>query len=126
MKTAISTPDAPAALGAYSQAIRAGNTLYISGQLGMDPATMKFTDEKCVKSQTERALVNMQNIIAKAGGNMGHVVSTTVLLANIEDFVEVNNVYAKFFPPIAKEGDIPPPARACFAVKTLPKVSRSY
>lgn len=118
--TVIETSGAPKAFGPYSQAIRAGPTLYISGQLGMDPATMEFVPGKA-PGQTERALMNIENIVKKAGGSMKDIVNVTVLLENIEDFAEVNKVYEKFFPCVEKEGDVPPPARACFAVKGLPK-----
>lgn len=113
MKKAIESKNAPAALGPYSQAIRAGNTLYISGQLGIDPATGQFAREDAA-GQARQSLANICAILEAAGATPAQVVKTTVLLADMNDFGPVNEVYAEVF---AKE----PPARSCFAVKDLPK-----
>ena len=112
---AINTPNAPAAIGPYSQAIQAGNTIYVSGQLPIDPATGAFAGED-IKAQTRQSLTNMKNILIEAGTDMSAVVKTTVLLANIADFAAMNEVYAEFF-------TAPYPARAAFQVAALPKAA---
>lgn len=116
MKKAISTAMAPAAIGPYSQAIEAGNTLYISGQLPIDPATGNFA-EGGISELTRQSLTNMQHILEEAGMTMQNVVKTTVLLADIQDFAAMNEVYATFF-------TAPFPARSAFACKDLPKGAR--
>lgn len=113
MKTVISTANAPAALGPYSQAIKANGMLYISGQLGLDPKSGQFAGDDAV-SQARQALANMQAILKEAGSSPAQVVKTIVLLADMNDFGPVNEVYAAVF---AEN----PPARSCFAVKDLPK-----
>jgi 2-iminobutanoate/2-iminopropanoate deaminase len=113
MNIAIKTENAPAAIGPYSQAIRGGDTIYVSGQLPIDPATGAFP-EGGIKEQTRQSLTNMKAILEEAGTDMGHVVKTTVLLKNIADFAAMNEVYAEFF------GE-PYPARAAFQVAALPK-----
>ena len=110
---AIHTPNAPAAIGPYSQAIQAGNTVYVSGQLPIDPATGAFAGDE-IKAQTRQSLTNMKNILIEAGTDMSAVVKTTVLLANIADFAAMNEVYAEFF-------TAPFPARAAFQAAALPK-----
>ena len=110
---AINTPNAPAAIGPYSQAIQAGNTIYVSGQLPIDPATGAFAGDE-IKAQTRQSLTNMKNLLIEAGTDMSAVVKTTVLLANIADFAAMNEVYAEFF-------TAPYPARAAFQVACLPK-----
>ena len=112
MKKVISTPNAPAAIGPYSQAIEVGNLVFVSGQIPVDPATGKVADD--VKSQAKQSLTNVKNILSTAGLSMGNIVKTTVFLAHIADFVAVNEVYASFF-----EGAFP--ARSAVAVKDLPK-----
>lgn len=109
----ICSPKAPAAIGPYSQAIEANGTVYVSGQLPIDPATGNFA-EGGIKELTRQSLTNMQNILAEAGLTMKNVVKTTVLLADIADFAAMNEVYATFF-------EAPFPARSAFAVKDLPK-----
>lgn len=111
--SAIQTSNAPAAIGPYSQGIQAGNTLYISGQLPIDPATGNFAGND-VASQTRQSLTNIRNILNQAGADMSHVVKTTVMLANIEDFSAMNEIYAQFF-------SAPYPARAAYQVACLPK-----
>lgn len=115
MKKVIATNNAPSAIGPYSQAIQAGNTLYISGQIPIDPAAgdIVATD---IKGQTEQSLKNIGAILAEAGYGYEDVVKTTVLLNDIADFVPMNEVYAQFF-----QTDCP--ARAAFAVKDLPKAA---
>lgn len=116
MKQKISTTQAPAAIGPYSQAIEAGGVLYISGQLPVDPATGQFVADD-IRELTRRSLTNIQNILAQAGLSMQNVVKTTVMLADIDDFAAMNEVYAEFFSD-------PYPARSAFAVRTLPKNAR--
>ena len=110
---AISTTKAPGAIGPYSQAIQAGDFVYTSGQLGLDPATGTFP-EGGIKEQTRQSLTNVAAILKEAGSSMANVVKTTVFLVNMEDFAEMNSVYAEFFTE-------PYPARSAVAVKTLPK-----
>ena len=113
---AIHSPKAPAAIGPYSQAIEAAGTIYVSGQLPIDPATGQFP-EGDIKELTRQSLTNMQHILAEAGLTMQNVVKTTVLLADMADFAAMNEVYAEFF-------QAPFPARSAFAVKDLPKGAR--
>lgn len=114
MNTAISTEKAPAAIGPYSQAIQAeGKTIYVSGQLPVDPATGAFAGED-IQSQTRQSLENIKAILATAGADMSSVVKTTVLLKNIADFGAMNAIYAQYFQQ-------PFPARAAFQVGALPK-----
>ena len=113
MNNAISTPNAPAAIGPYSQGIQAGSTMFVSGQLPIDPATGAFAGED-IASQTRQSLTNIKNILAAAGASMNDVVKTTVMLKNIGDFAAMNAVYAEFFTE-------PFPARAAYQVAALPK-----
>lgn len=115
MKEIIATTKAPSAIGPYSQAVKAGNTIYVSGQLPIDPATGAFAAGD-IKGQTEQSLKNIGAILAEAGYGYEDVVKVTVLLADIADFAPMNEVYAKFFSENC-------PARAAFAVKDLPKGS---
>lgn len=110
---AISTKKAPAAIGPYSQAIRVGNLIYTSGQIPLDPATGAFV-EGGIKEQTRQALTNIKAILEEAGTSMDNVVKTTVFMANMDDFADMNAVYAEFFTE-------PYPARSAVAVKSLPK-----
>ena len=112
--TAIHTPNAPAAIGPYSQAIEAGSTIYVSGQLPIDPATGAFAGND-IASQTRQSLTNIKNILAEAGTDMSSVVKTTVMLADIADFAAMNAVFGEFF----SEGKYP--ARSAFQVGHLPK-----
>ena len=112
--TAIHTPNAPAAIGPYSQAIEAGSTIYVSGQLPIDPATGAFAGND-IASQTRQSLTNIKNILAQAGLGMDAVVKTTVFLKDMNDFAAMNAVYAKFF-----EGTTYP-ARSAVEVARLPK-----
>lgn len=116
MKNPVSTAQAPAAIGPYSQAIEANGTVYVSGQLPIDPATGAFA-EGGIKELTRQSLTNIQHILAEVGLTMAHVVKTSVFLADMADFAEMNEVYATFF-------EAPFPARSAVAVKTLPKGAR--
>lgn len=113
MKTIISTPAAPAAIGPYSQATKAGQTVYVSGQLPIDPATGKMPESAA--EQTRQSLQNIRSILAEAGLGMDNVVKTTVMLADMSLFGAMNEVYATFF------GEGKYPARSAFAVRELPK-----
>ena len=113
MRKTVSTPNAPAAIGPYSQAVQAGNLLFVSGQIPIDPATGAFAGEDIV-SQTRQSLKNVQAILEEAGYALTDVVKATVLLADMGDFAAMNGVYAEFFKTDC-------PARAAFAVKELPK-----
>lgn len=107
----IDTPNAPSAVGAYSQGIELGDMIFTSGQLPIDPVSKAMPED--VKAQATVSLSNVKAILEAAGSGMDKVVKTTVLLADINDFAAVNEVYATFF---AK----PFPARSCFAVAALP------
>lgn len=109
----ISTTQAPAAIGPYSQAIQVGNLVYTSGQIPIDPATGSFA-EGGIKEQTRQSLLNVKAILAEAGLTMADVVKTTVFMGDMSDFADMNAVYAEFFTE-------PYPARSAVAVKTLPK-----
>ena len=111
----ISTERAPAAIGPYSQAILAGDTLYVSGQLPLDPKTGAFAGDT-IEAQTRQSLENVKAVLAAAGMEMEHVVKTTVLLAHIRDFAAMNKVYAEYFTGVC-------PARAAFEVAALPKAA---
>ena len=113
MKKAISTQNAPGAIGPYSQAIEANAFIYLSGQLPIVPATGSFP-EGGIKEQTRQSLLNAQAILKEAGADLSNVVKTTVLLADIADFGAMNEVYAEFF-------SAPYPGRSAFAVRDLPK-----
>ena len=113
MKKVISTSKAPAAIGPYSQAIQVGNLVFASGQIPIDPATGNFVAGG-VKEQARQSLTNVKAILDEAGLTLDNVVKTTVFLADMNDFADVNAVYAEFFAE-------PYPARSAVAVKTLPK-----
>jgi len=112
-RTAISAPDAPKAIGPYSPAIRAGNLLFVSGQIPIDPATGAVVDGD-VSSQTDRVMRNIGALLEAAGCGFEHVVRTTVFLADLNDFAAVNEVYGRFVLD-------PPPARATVQVSRLPR-----
>ncbi len=109
----ISTAKAPAALGPYSQAIKAGNTVYCSGQIPINPATGTI-DAVTVEDQTRQAITNLKNVLEAAGGGLSNVVKTTVFISDMNDFAAVNGVYAELF------GETKP-ARSCVEVSRLPK-----
>ena len=108
----ISTDKAPAAIGPYSQAIVAGDTVYLSGQIALDPATGELVGQT-VEEQTEQICKNIEAVLEASGTDISKVVKTTCYLANIEDFAAFNEVYAKHFTGA--------PARSCVAVKDIPK-----
>ena len=112
MKKVISTPNAPAAIGPYSQAIEVGNMVFLSGQIPVNPATGDVV-EGGIKEQTTQVFENIKAVLAEAGLTLDNVVKTTVLLADIADFKAVNEVYAEYF-----TGD--KPARACYQAAALP------
>lgn len=113
MKKVISTKQAPAAIGPYSQAIQVGHLVYTSGQIPINPATGVLV-EGSIKEQTRQSLTNVKAILEEAGLSMANVVKTTVFLADMADFAAMNDVYSEFFAE-------PYPARSAVAVKTLPK-----
>ncbi len=113
MSTKITTNNAPAAIGPYSQAVQVGNTIYVSGQLPIVPETGTFASDK-IADQCRQSILNIKNILETAGFSLDNVVKTTCLLADIADFGSFNEVYNTFF-------ENSKPARACFAVKDLPK-----
>ena len=113
MREAISSPSAPAAIGPYSQAIRAGNLLFLSGQIPLDPATGNLVDGG-VDAQTRQVLKNIEAILTAGGTSFDGVLSATVYLADMNDFARVNEIYATYF-------SSPAPARATVQVARLPK-----
>ena len=114
-KDAIQTSNAPAAIGPYSQAIRAGHTVYLSGQIGLDPATGNLRDG--LEAQTRQVIANLKAVAEAAGGSLDDIVKLTLLLADMADFAAVNEILAKSFTP-------PYPARATYQVAALPKSAR--
>ncbi len=115
MKKIISTKNAPAAIGPYSQAVEAGGLIFISGQLPIDPATGDMAPAE-IKAQTEASLKNVEGILKAEGLTLGNVVKTTVFMADLGQFAQMNAVYAGFFVNN-------PPARATVEVKALPKAA---
>ncbi len=111
-RTVVSTSNAPAAIGPYSQAIRAGQFLFASGQLGLDPATGDLREG--IEAQTRQALANLQAVLAEAGASVANVVKTTIFLADLGHFATVNQLYGEVF---GQE----PPARSTVQVAALPK-----
>lgn len=109
----INTIDAPGAVGPFSQAIKVGNLLFVSGQLPIDPATGEFNSSDAIV-QADQCLKNLAAIAAAAGTSLANTVKATVLLTDLSHFAEINKVYASFF-------STPFPARACYEVKALPK-----
>ena len=112
-RSTISTPNAPAAIGTYSQAVKVGNTVYLSGQIPLIPETMELVTES-FEAQAIRVFENLKAVADAAGGNLNDVVKLTILLSDMSHFAKVNEVMARYF-------DEPYPARAAFAVKELPK-----
>lgn len=113
MKEIISTNNAPAAIGPYSQGVKAGNLLFVSGQIPLDPATGEVV-EADIQVQTTRSLNNLKAIVEQAGGSLANVVKTTVFLKNMDDFAQMNQVYQTFFQSEC-------PARSAVQVAKLPK-----
>ena len=112
MKEIITTKNAPAAVGAYSQAVKSGNLLFCSGQIALDPASGNLVGND-IKTQTEQVMHNISAVLAASNSDFGNVVKTTCFLADMADFAAFNEVYAKYFTG--------KPARSCVAVKALPK-----
>jgi reactive intermediate/imine deaminase len=112
-KTIIATANAPAAIGTYSQAVKVGNTVYLSGQIPLNPQTMEMVSES-FEAQAVQVFNNLKAVAAAAGGSLNDFVKITVLLSDLKYFAEVNSIMATFF-------DEPYPARAAYAVKALPK-----
>ena len=113
MRDVISTPDAPKAIGPYSQGIRANGFIFVSGQVAIDPATQQVISGE-VAAQTARVIQNLSEILEAAGSGLGKVVRTTVFLKNMNDFAAMNEVYGKHFSSA-------PPARTTVEVARLPK-----
>ena len=116
MRQAIQTQDAPQAIGPYSQAVKAGDLLFVSGQIPLDPSTGEMVKGD-IKAQTEQVMKNIASILAAANVSFDHVVRTTIFLADLNDFAVVNKIYGNYFEP-------PEPARAAFQVARLPKDAR--
>jgi 2-iminobutanoate/2-iminopropanoate deaminase len=116
VRQAVATPAAPAAIGPYSQAIRAGSLLFVSGQVPIDPATGQLVDGD-IAAQTHRVFRNISEILKAGGAALDHVVRTTVFLADMNDFAAMNEVYATYFTS-------PAPARATIQAARLPKDAR--
>lgn len=112
-KSIISTDKAPAAIGTYSQAVRVGSTVYMSGQIPLIPETMELVTES-FEAQADQVFKNLQAVAEAAGGSLSDVVKVTILLSDLEHFVKVNEVMARYFAE-------PYPARAAYAVKQIPK-----
>lgn len=112
MRTIISTPNAPAAIGPYSQAIRCGDMVYTSGQIPLDPATGAVVGDE-IRTQAEQVMRNLSAVLTAAGSSLEKAVKTTCFLSDMTDFAAFNEVYAAYFTTN--------PARSCVAVKALPK-----
>lgn len=111
-KTIVKTEHAPAAIGTYSQAVKAGNTVYLSGQIGLDPATMQMVDG--IEAQIHRVFANLKAVAEAAGGGLADVVKLNVFLTDLANFAKVNEIMALYFSE-------PYPARAAVGVKELPR-----
>lgn len=116
MKETVTTENAPGAIGPYSQAIKAGGLVFCSGQIPIDPKTGEFVSQ-VVSEQTEQVLVNLSEVLKAAGTSLNKVVKTTVFLADMNDFVEMNEVYGRFFSDNK-------PARATVQAARLPRDAR--
>ena len=114
-KEAIHSKHAPAALGPYSQGVRAGNTVYLSGQIGLDPATGNLVEG--IDAQTHQVFKNLRAVAQAAGGELADIVKLTIMLADLADFAKVNEIMATYF-------KAPYPARATYQVAALPKGAR--
>jgi 2-iminobutanoate/2-iminopropanoate deaminase len=113
-KNVIASPNAPAPVGPYSQAIKVGKTVYLSGQIAIDPKTKQLMPDASIEDQTRRVLENLKAVLAADGMTLDNVVSTTVFVKDMNDFGKMNEVYAAFFTSA-------PPARATVEVARLPK-----
>ena len=112
-KEIIRTEKAPGAIGPYSQAVRTGSLVFVSGQLALLPETGKLVDHD-IQAETRQALTNLKNILIAAGSSLDQVVKTTVFIKNMDDFPKINAAYAEFFPSDA-------PARSCVEVARIPR-----
>lgn len=115
-RATVSTTAAPAAIGPYSQAVRVGNLLFVSGQLPLDPATGQFVGDD-IAAMTRQIFANVQAVLSAAGTSLDKIVKTTVFLADLEDFQAMNTAYAEFF-------SADPPARSTVQVARLPRDAR--
>jgi reactive intermediate/imine deaminase len=113
-KDVISTPDAPSAIGTYSQAVRCGGTIYLSGQIGLDPATMQLADG--IEAQAKRVFDNLKAVAEAAGGSLDDAVKLTIFLTDLAHFAKVNEIMAAYF-------NQPYPARAAIGVASLPRAA---
>lgn len=111
-KTIITTDQAPAAIGTYSQAVRVGKTVYLSGQIGLDPTTMQLMEG--IEAQIHRVFANLAAVAGAAGGSLADVVKLNVFLTDLNHFTKVNEIMAQYFTP-------PYPARAAVGVASLPR-----
>ncbi|MFD4761334.1 RidA family protein [Streptomyces sp. NPDC058439] len=111
----VSTPDAPAAIGPYSQGISAGNLMFVSGQLPIDPKTGSLSAGSSIEEQTRQVLRNVEAVLKAGGMSLTNVVSTTVYVADLDDFARFNSAYAEYF------GSTAPPARATVEVARVPR-----
>ena len=114
-KTIISTPDAPAAIGTYSQAVRVGDTVYLSGQIGLDPQTMTLVEG--IDAQIDRVFANLKAVAEASGGSLADIVKLNVFLVDLDDFGKVNEAMTRYF-------SAPFPARAAIGVAALPRGAR--
>jgi 2-iminobutanoate/2-iminopropanoate deaminase len=119
LKTAIATPDAPPALGAYSQGVKVGDTIYVSGQLPIDPKTREIVSGG-IAAQTEQVLLNIREILEEGSASLGDIVKVTIFLRDLSNFAEVNRVYEIFFPNTEYDPQVPP-ARSTVEVSRLPR-----
>jgi 2-iminobutanoate/2-iminopropanoate deaminase len=110
----VATRAAPEAIGPYSQAIRVGNTLYLAGQIALDPATNQMIADRSIEAETRQVLDNLKAVVEAAGFRMSDIVSTTVFMADLNEFARMNTVYATYFPSS-------PPARATVQAARLPR-----
>jgi 2-iminobutanoate/2-iminopropanoate deaminase len=113
-KSVVSTPNAPSAIGPYSQAIRAGDLLFVSGQIPIDPSTGRVIEDVTIQAQTRRVMENLFAIVRAAGGSPENIVRTTVFLRNINDFADMNAIYGEYF-------QTEPPARSTIQAARLPR-----
>jgi 2-iminobutanoate/2-iminopropanoate deaminase len=116
-KHVIASPNAPEAIGPYSQAIKSGKTVYLSGQIAIDPKTKQLTASASIEDQARLVLENLKAVLAADGLTMDHIVSTTVFLTDLNDFAKMNDVYASYFKSA-------PPARATVEVAHLPRSAK--
>jgi len=113
-KSVVSTKNAPSAIGPYSQAIRAGDLLFVSGQIPIDPSTGKLIDDVTIQAQTRRVMENLIAIVNASGGLAENIIRTTVFLRNIDDFADMNAIYGEYF-------KTEPPARSTIQAARLPR-----